>query len=70
MSLVGNKARLVMLSKEISNQWDQTKENWRDAKSLEFEQQFMEELLPSVDKTVTVIDQLDKLISQIRKDCE
>ena len=30
----------------------------------------MEELLASVDRAVTVIEQLDKLISKIRKDCE
>ena len=31
---------------------------------------YMEELLASVDRTVTVIEQLDKLLTKIRKDCE
>ena len=30
----------------------------------------MEELLASVDRAVTVIEQLDKLITKIRSDCE
>lgn len=30
----------------------------------------MEELLASVDRAVTVIEQLDKLATKIRKDCE
>jgi hypothetical protein len=30
----------------------------------------MDELLARVDKTVTVIEKLDKLIEQVRRDCE
>ena len=43
---------------------------WKDAKSQEFERRYMEELLASVDRAVTVIEQLDKLITKIRSDCE
>jgi hypothetical protein len=63
-------ARLAGLTKELRVQWQDTKHYWRDAKSLEFESRYMEELLASVDRTVTVIEQLDKLMSKIRKDCE
>lgn len=63
-------ARLVGLTKELRTQWQDTKTYWKDAKSEEFEKRYMEELLASVDRTVTVIDQLDKLVSKIRKDCE
>jgi len=63
-------SRLVGLTMELRTQWQDTKDYWKDAKSQEFERRFMEELLASVDRTVTVIDQLDKLVSKIRKDCE
>jgi thymidylate synthase len=63
-------ARLGAITKELWVQWQQTREYWKDAKSEEFEHKFLDELIASVDKTVTVIDQLDKLISKIRKDCE
>ena len=43
---------------------------WQDRKSLEFQQKYMEELVGSVDKSVMVIEQLDKLMSRIKKDCE
>ena len=62
--------RLTGITKELRAQWQDTKSYWKDAKSLEFERRYMEELLASVDRTVTVIEQLDKLISKIRKDCE
>jgi hypothetical protein len=62
--------RLSGITKELRAQWLDTKSYWKDAKSLEFERRYMEELLASVDRTVTVIEQLDKLITKIRKDCE
>jgi len=62
--------RLSAITKELRAQWQDTRNYWKDAKSLEFEHRFMEELLASVDRTVTVIEQLDKLISKIRTDCE
>ena len=62
--------RLSGITKELRAQWQDTKAYWKDAKSQEFERRYMEELLASVDRAVTVIDQLDKLVSKIRKDCE
>lgn len=50
--------------------WLQTKEYWRDSKSVEFEHKFLDELFASVDKSVGVIEQLDKLLNKIRRDCE
>ena len=65
-----NGARLGAITKELWVQWQETRSYWKDAKSEEFEHKYLEELVASVDKTVMVIDQLDKLISRIRKDCE
>ena len=62
--------RLSAITKELRAQWQDTKNYWKDAKSQEFEHKYMEQLLASVDRTVTVIEQLDKLISKIRTDCE
>jgi len=63
-------SRLAGLTKELRAQWQDTKNYWKDAKSQEFEHKYMEELLASVDRAVTVIDQLDKLVTKIRNDCE
>jgi thymidylate synthase len=65
-----NGSRISGLTKELWNQWQYTKDSWRDAKSAEFEHKYLEDLLATVDKTVNVIDQLDKLMAKIRKDCE
>jgi uncharacterized protein YeaO (DUF488 family) len=62
--------RLSGITKELRAQWQDTKSYWKDAKSEEFERRYMEELLASVDRTVTVIEQLDKLLTKIKTDCE
>jgi hypothetical protein len=70
MTISANGKRLATLTLQLATQWEQTKEYWRDAKSSEFEHQYVEELKASVDRAVTVIEQLDKLIMKIRRECE
>lgn len=65
-----NGSRLFAVTKELWVQWQRTRDYWRDAKSLEFQHQYLEDLMSSVDKTVTVIDQIDKLMAKIKRDCE
>jgi hypothetical protein len=70
MSLSWSKSRLAGLTRELASQWQQTKEAWRDGKSLEFEKKYMDELIGGVNTTLANIERLDKIISQIKKDCE
>jgi len=70
MSMSGRKSRLVGASKELSLKWEQTKNYWRDQKSMEFEHRFLQELFAGVDKTVLIVDKLDELLKKIRSDCE
>ncbi len=68
--MTSSAARLEALTRELRAKWYQTKESWTDAKSREFEQKYLQELFPGVDKTVAIIEQLEKLTSKIRKECE
>ncbi len=65
-----NGTRLAGITKELWMQWQEARASWRDAKSEEFQHKYLEELLASVDKSVAVIEQLDKLILKIKHDCE
>lgn len=65
-----NGARLEAITRELWVQWQQTRQSWADEKSREFEHKYLQELVQSVDKSVAVIEQLDKLIIRIKKDCE
>ena len=64
------RTRLTALTRELRQDWQQTKEYWMDVKSQEFEQKYLLELFSSADRAVAVIEQLDKLITTIRNDCE
>ena len=66
----GSGNRLITVTRELWVQWQQTKAYWRDTKCQEFEHKYLEELLASVDRAATVIEQLDKLLKKVRTDCE
>jgi hypothetical protein len=68
--MTGAGHRVGALTKELMNHWRQTKESWRDEKALEFEREFLIELQTSVDKSLHVMEQLDKLLGKIKSECE
>ena len=70
MNLHATGKSLVMLTKDLSLKWEQTHAGWHDAKSQEFERKFLAELLASVDQALPVLEQLEKLITKVRSDCE
>ncbi|HEX3625460.1 MAG TPA: hypothetical protein VH280_08545 [Verrucomicrobiae bacterium] len=70
MSLSANKGRLTGSVRELSLQWEHTKDFWRDHKSAEFEKKYLDELFVFTNKTVVVLEKLDELLKKIRSDCE
>ena len=70
MNLNANKSRLSSITKELSVQWDQTKNYWRDQKSAEFEKKYLLELFAYANKTILVIEKLDEVLKKVRNDCE
>ena len=70
MNLSGNKSRLVGATRELLLRWAETQNYWRDAKSQEFDQKYMQELLARVDKAVTIIEKLDEVLKKVQSDCE
>ena len=68
--MTASKNRLMGLTKELRTEWEQTRQYWNDAKSLEFEKRFLEELMAGVNLAVTNIDALERVINQVRNDCE
>ena len=70
MNLSGEKGRLVSLTKELLVRWQEARNYWRDTKSDEFDQRYIQELTAHVDKTVTILDKLDEVLRKIQHDCE
>ena len=70
MSMSANGKRVAMLTLQLSNEWQQTRETWQDAKSAEFQSHYIEELKACVDRAVGVIEEMDKLAAKVRRECE
>lgn len=70
MSISPNGKVVAAATKELLLKWEETKESWRDAKALEFEQKYLTELQTAVDRALPIFEDLDKLVSKVRSDCE
>jgi hypothetical protein len=70
MSMSVSKTRLAAITRELANQWQLTRDSWQDVKSQDFERQYIELLTSNVEKAITVMDDLDKVMAKIRSDCE
>ncbi len=70
MNLSGNKSRLVSATQELMLRWQETRNCWRDDKSREFDEHYMQDLRAQVDKAVTLIEKLDEVLKKVQSDCE
>lgn len=66
----GSKNRLLGLTKELAADWAATKDHWSDAKSMEFEKRFLDDLMTGVNAAMTNIDTLERALNKVRDDCE
>ena len=70
MSTKGSASILVQAVKDLKIEWQQTKALWRDVKAQEFEQKYIETIPDHVVRAVTAMEEIDVLLSKVRKDCE
>jgi hypothetical protein len=70
MSLAANKARLGEMTKDLLARWHDTQEQWRDARAVDFETRYLRELKSDVDKAMGAMNELEKVLSKMRSDCE
>jgi len=61
---------LAAISKELALRWNETSNDWNDTKAQEFERRYLSDLLARVEKTVTVVEKLEQVLSTVRSDCE
>jgi len=70
MNLNGPKAKLSKTTKDIVLQWERTKESWRDQKARQFEQKYLAGLQDQVTGAMSVVEDLERVLNKIQKDCE
>ena len=56
--------------RDLNVSWRQTKNFWMDAKALEFQEKYISPLPDAVNSASSIIEDLDKILTKIRRDCE
>jgi hypothetical protein len=70
MNLNGSAANLSESLKELRLEWEQTRNYWRDTKSQEFEDQYLDRLPNDVARAAAVIKEIAALMKKIHDDCD
>ena len=70
MSLGASRSRLVALGRDLATHWQATRETWTDARRDHFERTYLVPLFAALERAGTALEQLDAVVSQVRKDCE
>ena len=70
MTISPNGRALAVATKELLLRWEETKQFWQDAKAADFEQEYLTQLQTAVDRATPVFEELDKLVTRVRSECE
>ena len=70
MGVHESRGNLTKAFKELMLRWAETKAQWDDARSEEFEQKYLVELQTDLRTAGSAMDQIGILINQARRDCE
>ena len=70
MGVYEGRGNLSKAVSELIKKWLDTKVDWDDPVSEEFEKKFLEELEHDVKHTVGALDVMANVMNQIKRDCE
>ena len=70
MNLTANGKMLAAATTNLSREWAATCQQWQDAKSKDFERSYLADLQSHVDRAGAVLDEIERILTRIRKDCE
>ena len=70
MTISANGRALAIATKDLLLRWEETKQYWQDAKAADFEQEYLTQLQSAVDRAIPTFEELDKLATRVRSDCE
>ena len=70
MTTQGAASQLEAAWRDLAAAWQTTKEDWRDAKSVEFETRYLENLPGLIGSARKAMEDLDILLRKMHHDCE
>lgn len=63
-------ANLAQAVKDLKIHWDEASTHWADAKSMQFENAYLEPLPHHAARAATVIMEIDVILRKVQSDCE
>jgi hypothetical protein len=63
-------SNLAQAVQDLMIDWQHTKSYWRDVKSRQFEQDYLDKLPELVTQARNIIGEIDALLRKVRTDCE
>lgn len=70
MNVSANGKVILSATRELARKWDQTRHSWSDAKSKEFERIYLADLFSDVERAIPILEELDRLITNVRSQGE
>jgi hypothetical protein len=70
MNVTGSAANLMQSMKELRIEWERVGNHWRDAKRLEFQEKYLDQLPNDVSRAALVIKEIAAVLDKVRSDCE
>ncbi len=70
MSARASAVKLTKSTKVFMQSWDQVKGHWSDGRQRDFEKDYIEALPDDVSSAIRVIEEIDKILTRARRDCE
>lgn len=70
MSLKGCASTLGQASRQLSAEWQDLHDYWRDEKAREFEEKYLAPLPTLVRKSVEAMEELERVLRKVKADCE
>ena len=61
--------RLQRETKHLADRWQETKQDWDDQASRQFEEKYLAPLLPQVKLTLAAVHQLIEVMGEAEKEC-
>jgi hypothetical protein len=70
MSITSGHAKLKKAGKDLLAEWSATQSLWRDPKSEQFDERFIQLFVEKIRAADTALNHMEAVIQQVHKDCE
>ena len=70
MGMAEGQADIVRAGRDLENRWREMRRFWNDAAAAAFEARFVAPLLQDARRALAAMDQMNRILTQLRRDCE